>query len=356
MRGVRGLILLLGSALALSPAAASPADAPFPPGTSVQTLEGLRCSVVMPAEFDPAKERSLLVVLHGNGGTETGMAGSLGFLAEKEFVVVAPKSTGLGWDKKDVDAVRRFTADLKKRLHVGEGRLHVVGFSNGGFNLSPLAFDEELKCASATWVASGCTGGQVPKWAKKGMGVLAMAGERDPNLEVARKTVDLLGDKVRTAMWRSQPGKAHEWPDGLMPFFGWWVEVQEGRFTPGECLPFDWIEDPKGAAALMVSKKTGGLAYIWSKDQASDPAAKAFQNELLLDPLVQRFGRQLVAWKAERADAPGPVAGEKAPPEPPCVLVYDAQGVRVKALQGKVTAAALAAALRSVAPDKSMPK
>ena len=106
----------------------------------------------------------------------------------------------------------------------------------------------------------------------------------------------------------------------------------------------------------MRSGKTGGLAYFYSKDQASDPAAKAFQNETLRDPLVLRFGRQLVAWKLERAEAATAFEAEKLQATP-AVVVYDAGGKAVKAFQGaRIHPTALAAALRSVAPDKTVPK
>lgn len=359
------LLALAAAAAAPSPPAAPPpaapppaaAEAPFPPGMSSATLEGLRCSVVMPPEWDPAKERSLVVILHGNGGTETGMAGSLQFLAEREFVVVAPKSRGLGWDAKDVEAVRRITADLKKRLKVGPARLHAAGFSNGGWNLAPLAFDEALVFTSACWIAAGYKGGSVPKHAKNGMGVLALAGEEDGNRPHAEKTPDLLEGKVRSAMCRLQPGKGHEWPDALMPFYGWWLEVQEGRFEPGRCLPFDWVEDPAAGAAAAKERKTGALEYWWSAKSAGDAAARALQNETLLDPLVQRFGRQCAAWKrdAEAEGAAEAMAAAKVK-EVPAVVVYDRKGEAVKVLQGRITPAALAQALRAVAPDKSLPK
>ena len=318
-------------------------------------LEGLQCSIVMPAEWDPAKERSLLVILHGAGGTETGMAGSLQFLAEREFVVVAPKSTAATWDKKDLDAVRRIVADLKKRLHAGAARLHGAGFSNGGWNLAPVAFDEELKFTSACWIAAGYKGGSVPKHAKTGMGVLAMAGENDPNRDAAEKTPDLLEGKVRSAMSRVQPGKAHEWPDALMPFYGWWLEVQEGRYEPGRCLPFDWIEDPARGPGLAKERKTGALEYWFTSTPMDEAQAKSLQNEVLLAPLVQRFGRQCVAWKRDAVAEAEAFQALKLKGAP-AVVVYDRAGKVVKSFQGRVSPEGLSQALRAVAPDKSLPK
>ena len=346
---------ILLAALAAAGAAAGQEAAPFPPGTSSQSLEGLRCSVVMPAEFDPAKERSLVVVLHGAGGTETGMAGSLAFLAERECAVLAPKSRGQTWDKPDVDAVRRIVADLKKRLRVGNRRLHALGFSNGGWNLAPLAFDEDLGFATACWVAAGYSGGKPPDRAKKTMAVLALAGEKDPNRGAAEKTPDLLKDKVRSAEARVEPGIGHEWPAGQMPYYGWWLGLQEGRFVPGETLAFAWSDDEGAARAAMAERRTGALVYWFSKEDADRPEARTLQNETLQDPMVRVFGGRLLAWRRDRAgDAAGfAAAGLK---ETPAVVVLDAAGKPVKTLQGKISAQALAAALRSVARDKSVPK
>jgi predicted esterase len=348
------LALLLASAAAGSPASAE--DPPFPAGTSSRTLEGLRCSVVIPEAFDAAKEHSLLVILHGAGGTETGMAGTMAGMAAEDFVVVAPKSTADTWDKKDLDAVRRITASLKKRLHVGQGRLHGVGFSNGGWNLAPLVFDEELGFATACWVASGYKGGSVPKGARKTMGVLALAGEQDGNRDAAAKTPDLLRDKVRSAECLLQPFLDHKWPEKLQPYLQWWLKVMEGRFTPGECGAFDWFDDRAKAEAVAREKKSGTFLYYWSAGSAGSPVAKAFQNETLRDPLVQRFGRQLAAVKQGAEEGASSLA-ERGIGELPAVVVLDSDAKPVKTLCGaKLTPPALAAALRSVAPDKTLPK
>jgi predicted esterase len=355
------LAALLGAAaLALLVSPARPQDAPgaapFPPGTSQQTLEGLAVSIVMPPAFDAAKERSMVVVLHGAGGTETGMAGTLAHLAAEEYVVLAPKSKGQVWEQADLEAVKRIIADLKKRLHVGEKRLHGIGFSNGGWNLAPVAFDEALRFQSAVWVAAGYKGGKPPKHAKKEMGVLALAGDQDPNHSAAEGTVPALEDKVRSVEVRLQPGLDHKWPDKLVPYLNWWLGVQEGRYTPGVCAAFEWKESPAAALEAAASAKSG--AFVWWFATAADTAnekAKAFQNDGTRDRMVQRFGQQIAAAKADRdADAEG--FAKTGCKTTPAVVVYDAAG-KVKAkFEDKIDVKALAAALRGVAPDKSLPK
>lgn len=355
----RCLLVAVVAAVGLAAPYAFPQDAPpFPAGESTQQLEGLKCTVEMPDAFDVAKEHSLVVILHGAGGSDDGMARSLMHLCKDDFVILAPKSTAQTWSAADLEAVKRITADLKKRLRVGERRLHGVGFSNGGWNLAPVAFDESLRFQSACWVAAGFNGGKPPKHAKKEMGALALAGAEDPNRDAAEKTVQLLEDKVRTVECRIQPDLDHKWPSLLMPYFSWWLTVQEGRFTPGVCGAFEWKDTPQAAleAAAAATAKTGSFVYWYATaaDAANDKA-KAFQNDTTRDALVQRFGRQLPAAKADRdADAEGfAKAGLKTTP---AVVVYDAAGKVKTVLQDKIDAKALAAALRSVAPDKSLPK
>jgi dienelactone hydrolase len=284
------------------------------------------------------------------------MAASLAHLAAEDFVVCAPKSHGIGWDTPgDVDAVKRIAVDLKKRLHIGEKRLHAVGFSNGGWNVTPIGFDEALRCQSVCWVASGFKGGKPPKHAKKEMSVLALAGGDDPNRHAAEDTAKLLADKVRTAECRIQPGLGHAWPDKLVPYFSWWITVAEGRFKPGRCAAFEWKDTPPAALEAAGAAKTGAFVYWYSSAQDGDAVAKTVENDFTRDALVQRFGQQIPSAKAElESDAAGAAkAGVKTAP---AFVVYDAAGKVKEVLQGKFDAKALASALRSVAPDRSLPK
>ena len=340
--------------LCVALSAATAQDAPFPAGTSSQQLEGLNCSIVMPPKFDPEAERSMIVVLHGAGGTETGMAASLEFLAKDDYVILAPKSKGQVWEKDDLDRVKRIVADLKIRLKVGETRLHGVGFSNGGWNLAPVAFDEGLHFTSACWVAAGYNGGKPPKHAKKGMGVIALAGAEDPNRASAEATPGLLADDVRSTEVRIQPNLDHKWPGELMPYYGWWVGVQEGRFVPGETLAFAWDPSDADPPPPTDDGKSGSFVYWYGTDDVESDVAKEFQNETMQDAAVRFFGGQLRAVKRARADNEEAFAAAKLK-ETPAVVIYDTKGKVKKALQGKVKAKGLASALRSVAREKKMP-
>jgi predicted esterase len=328
---------------------------PYPEGNSSQRIEGLQTELAVPKGLTAETRGSLVVVLHGNGGTATGMLGSLGEWPAKGYVVCAPKSTGIGWNDADVSAVIRIAVHLLKVLPIDPNRVHVVGFSNGGWNLPRLAFDEGLKPISATWVAAGFRGGNVPDWAKTRLGALALAGSQDGNLDAARATVKALQGRVRNVEVREQPDLGHAWPDRLVPYLLWWMGVQEGRFVPGDDMSFAWRTDFDAAKAALAGKKKGGiLLYVFDPEDAR-PEAKALQNEVFFDPEVRRLGAQLEAVKLARKDVAGPVA-EWGYTVAPYVGVFDAKGQLERAFEGKVKAAQLAKALRSVAPEPREPR
>lgn len=343
-------LVLVGSAHGEEPA--------YPAGPSSQSIEGLQVELHLPAALSADKPASLIVILHGAGGSATGMAGSLRSWVPLGYVVCAPKSTGDVWSAGDVEAVKRIAAHLKEKLPIDPKKVHVMGFSNGGWNLDPLAFDDELQPCSATWIAAGCRTGGAPKWAKKGLGVLALAGSQDGNAKSARDTVKLLQDKVASVEVRFQPGLGHKWPDELMAYCRWWQGTREGRFVPGDDLNFTWGDSVETAVAALAEQKKGGiLVYLWHADDQDKEHAKTLQNARLMDGLVRHYGVQLQAVKLDAADQAERMAswGVK---ETPALIVLKKDGTLKKALFGakKLKAKRIASALKSVAPNKKKPE
>ncbi len=354
MRRLLPFLLLPALLLPAFPARAGD-PLPYPTGSTSQTYAGLRFQLVLPSDYDPGKEYSLIVILHGAGGTETGMAGALRELPPRGFVVCAPKSTGQVWSLSDLGKVKEIVRHLMEVLSIGKGRLHGAGFSNGGWNLAPLVFDEKLPFVSACWIAAGYNGGKVPKRAKKEMGALALAGSQDPNRGAAEKTVDLLRDKVRTVECRIQPGIGHEFPDKLMPYYFYWLGVMEGRFVPGECLSFDFAPSYEEFRKTMEAEKKGGFIYFYSAGDRDDPAAKALQNEAFFHPLVRWYGRQLAAVKLDRGENES-LFREFKLKKTPAVVVLKKDGKVAKKLEGKIKTSAVGKAFQKVAKHKAPPK
>jgi predicted esterase len=337
--------------LAALPARAE--DPAYPAGRSRPEIEGLRTVLHVPEGLSRERPASLLLMLHGAGGSAEGMADGMGAWVRSGFVVCAPQARDVTWEPADVAAARRIVAHLKKSLPIDPKRVHVLGYSNGGWNLSPLAFDDAIRPCSATWVAAGYNGGQVPRWAKEGLGVIALAGTEDPNVRAAEATVTALDGKVRRVEVRTQQGLGHNWPTALMPYLHWWMGVQEGRFVPGEDLHFEWTQDFDAALASQADARRGGvLLYVYGPGDAESEDARAVQNETLFDREVRFLGQQLacVRWAfpghEERLAGWG-VTGT------PALLVFDRKGAVTKRFQGAIGARKLASALRAVAPRKS---
>jgi len=338
--------------LALARPAAATDEPTYPPGRSEQVLEGLKTTLLVPEGLDAEHRGSLIVLLHGMGDSGANLAPALQEWVPLGYLVCAPSAAGQAWTAPEVAAAKRIALGLLKGMPLDPAKVHVIGFSNGGWNLAPLAFDDDLKPCSATWVAAGCKGGKPGRWAKKGLGVLALAGDQDPNARSAADTVPILEGKVRTVEARFQKGLEHKWPRELMGYLRWWMGVQEGRFRAGDDLNFDWRDDlDEALGALAGQKKGGAFVYAFSEDEAEADLTRALQSEVFMDPLVRHFGNQLQAVKLVREDTTK--LGVK---QTPAVVVLDAKGAVRKILAGKIKAKSLASALRSVAPDKKMPR
>jgi len=329
---------------------------PYPTGSTSQNHSGLRLQLVIPKDYDAKEKYALIVVLHGAGGTETGMAGSLQPLAEKRFIVCAPKSRAATWSKRDLDDVKRIIRHLMTVLSIEEGHLHGMGFSNGGWNLAPVVFDEKLRFASACWMAAGFNGGKVPPRAKKEMGAIALAGAQDGNRGAAEKTVDLLEDKVRTVECRIQPNLDHKFTRELMPYYFWWLTVMDGRFEPGNDMSFDWKDDFKGVAEESAARKTGAFLYFYSKDDAENAETKRVQREVFFHPMVRLFGNRVFAVKLVKEENEELFASYRLKATP-AIVVLDKKGKKKKVLEGKkIKSGSLAKAVRGVARVQSIPK
>ena len=326
---------------------------PYPAGVSEHRLEGLKTALHLPEDLSKEKPASLVVLLHGAGDNGRNLIGALREWPEQGYVILAPSATSQSWSATDVQAALRIAGHIKKVLPIDPERIHAVGFSNGGWNLHPVAFSDDLKCRSATWIAAGFRGGSVPRWAKKHLCALALAGANDPNAAAAAGTVPALDGKVKLAEARFEKGLGHKWPHTHDAYLKWFVGAAEGRFVPGEDLNFDYADNAEEPLEKLQGQKKGGvLIYYFHPDDKDQPEAKKLQNEVLMDPLVRHYGKQIHAVKMQ-FDEDAAQYGVK---QSPAVVVLDRTGKVKKALQGKIKAKALASALRSVAPNKKRPK
>ncbi len=341
--------------LALAPLAAQ--ESPIPVGRSERVMEGLETTLIVPGGLSPDKKASLVLLLHGLGDTGANLSRTLEGWTREGYVICAPTAKGRQWSKPQVEAVIRIGKRLLELLPIDPNKIHTMGFSNGGWNLPTLAFSDELKPVSAIYLGAGHDGPSAPKWARKRLSVLALAGEQDPNAPAARATVTRLRGKVRRVEARFQPNLGHEWPRMYEPFMLWWTGLTEGRFTPGDDMNFDWGSDFQAALATQASRKKRGGVWLYVYDAEGDRGSKEarrIQEVVFMHPLVRHFGNQLPAVKMDRNDA-GLPEGLKIK-KTPAVAIFDSKGRLKKLYEGKVKAKQLAASLRKRAPDPRMPK
>ena len=345
--------LLLG--LAQAPLAAQP-DTTYEAGRSTVEIEGLQVELNVPKDLTKEDPASLVIILHGAGGTALGMAGLFSDWDQRGYVVCAPKSKGQVWTQSDVGAVLKIAEHLKAKLPIDGDKVHVVGYSNGGWNLQPLAFDDTLKPRSATWVASGCDAAKLPKWAKERLAVLAMAGSQDANAKAARGTVKAIGDQVRSVGVKLQPGLGHQWPTKLMPYFRWWVDTVDGRFTPGVDMNFAWGERLDRALSSVSGKKKGGVfVYVWDPSDADNEVAQSVSRDMFMDLHARHYGKQLTPVKLELGKHKELLEGYGITTSP-ALLLLKTDGKKKKVLLEKdLKTRKVVTALKSLAPNKKKP-
>ncbi|MEN8152362.1 MAG: hypothetical protein ABFS86_21265, partial [Planctomycetota bacterium] len=258
---MRTVILLC---LAVLPAFAE-GETPFPTGTSTQKHAGLEYTLILPSDYDASKKYALIIGLHGMNGKAANIAGIFSPLARHGFVVCAPQNSHPGWSQPGVDKAKEILSHLIEKLSIDPDRLHGAAFSQGCGSLSSLVFDKKFHFISASWSMGGSSGGKVPPWGKKEMGIIALVGSEDWGRGAAESTVKQFAKKVKIAECHIEQGVGHEFPSKLQPYHQYWLRVMDGWFEPGEVGFFDWQTDLDAAKKEMAAKKRGGLVYVYSK-------------------------------------------------------------------------------------------
>jgi len=328
----------------------------YPKGTSTQKHGGIEFTLVVPSDYDTAKKYAAIIALHGMNGKASNVAGAFSGLSRHGFIVCAPQCAKPGWDQPNVNRAKDVLSHLIEKLSIDPKRLHGAAFSQGCGSLASVVFDKKFHFISASWSMGGSTGGKVPGWAKKEMGVIALVGSEDWARGAAEGTVKQLAKKVRQVECHVQEGIGHEFPGKLTNYHHYWLRVMDGWFEPGEVGFFDWTDDLAAAKQTMAAEKRGGMVYVFSKKDGESAEARRVQNEVLFDPMVRHYGRQAIAVKLDR-EANAELIGELGVTETPALVVLKPDGKVAVALAGKkVKAAGIAKELRKIAKDKKPPK
>ena len=327
--------LLLAALLGVAAGPADAKDAPkawpwvYPGGVSTQQVEGLSVTLMVPRRLTSQSGSSLLILLHGARARGANLATFFRFWPRKNYVVCAPQATGPVWTPGDLARVRRIAKVLGARLPINADRIHVAGFSNGASNLHTVAFAEDIKARSGTWVGGGYQGAAVPAWARQRFGALFMAGANDFALERVRRSPSRLQGQVRSVELHIEPDIAHTWPTSQIEYHLWWMGVQEGRFVPGDDHNFDWDDDLSEALTDVKRRAAGGvLLYLYdSQADRSNTNSRTLQHVTFMDADIRRLGRRLRTVKVDKRGNTAALARLGVPAmATPAVVVFGSDG------------------------------
>ncbi len=313
---------------------------PYASGASTPKINGLGTTLYVPRTLTPNADASLLIVLHGARAKASRLVTFFRYWPTKNYVVCAPQARGPVWTPADLQRVRGIVKTLQAKLPISSDKLHVAGFSNGASNLYAIAFAEDMKARSGTWVGGGLSRTvPIPAWAKTRFGALLMAGENDGALRYVRQSVPLLRGKVRSVEFHVEPDIGHTWPSSQLEYHLWWMGVQEGRFEPGADMNFDWYDDLAEALdEVKQGEAKGVLFYLYdSEADKTSAAARALQQGTFMDPGVRRLGRRLLAVRVDKRGNTAALAKLGVPAmATPAVMVFGRDGRPVKTLSGQI--------------------
>jgi phospholipase/carboxylesterase len=210
--------------------------------------------VVFPPEFDAKRAHTLIVALHGIGGTAEEFQHIAGELAAEGFVVAIPQAAypmlvqgKLGYDwqlfhRRDFELVKRATelassdqlpplvTDLQQRYRIDQ--VYVLGFSQGallamvtGLYNSEL-FDGVVSFGPPAFDTSWFTGNTLV--ASSGVRVLLVHGQEDPHARfaVSEHARDALKEAGYDVTFRPFDG-GHTVPNDQLDFVAEWMRNVE---------------------------------------------------------------------------------------------------------------------------------
>jgi hypothetical protein len=325
----------------------------YPGGESTQQIDGLEVTLFVPRRITKQSASSLLVLLHGARARGARLATYFRYWPRKNFVVCAPQATGPVWTPGDLERVRRIVKTLQAELPIHADKVHVAGFSNGASNLHHVAFHDDVKARSGTWVGGGFTGRTVPPWARTRFGALFMAGENDGARRRVELSPALLRGKVRSIELHIEPDIGHTWPTSNLSYHLWWAGIQEGRFAPGDDENFEWEDDLAEALVELDGEDNeakGILFYLFdSEADRTSETSRLLQAVTLQDPVVRRLGRQLLPVMVDKRGNTAALARLGVPAmATPAIVLFGRDGKQRAAFSGRIEVEALRAGLREV--------
>lgn len=223
-------------------------------------------AVRVPDSYDPSVPMPLLLALHGYGGSGADFVIGT-FVDDREILYVAPTGTVdptgaafwnatpgccdfFGTNIDDSGYLAALIDEVKAALNVDPTRVHVFGYSNGGFMAHVLACDHAGVIASFASVAGAAYNNPANCAASESVHALQIHGTND--------TVIAYGGG-------STPGGNYP---GALETVDQWIGVSSCNATGTAGAPIDLVVDIAGAETTVTSWTTdcttGGSAELWT--------------------------------------------------------------------------------------------
>ena len=254
-------------------------------GTFEENFQGTHYYGYIPEDCAKSKNMSLVVALHGAGGSAKNFITAWTQVAkDNKFAVLAVKSVGQTWTFNSGELVDAAIEDFKKHCDFDKNRILINGFSAGAHVGLHMAVKYN-KYAAVAPVGGGCVIEYLSSaeiQAASSLPVYFIAGEKDPNLAPIKQVKKKLEDYGYTVKLDVAAGLGHNYPnDASENIWKWFDNIG----------PMHIIEKLKTQAESAYKEKKLAESYdLYCKLLAkcsSIPAKYLKENKKLLEDYMK---------------------------------------------------------------------
>jgi predicted esterase len=198
---------------------------------------GCRYSLYVPMGYEPSKDSTLIVSLHGQGMAEGPMVKMwVPHANQTGTVIVAPKSPQSTWTGNDVKRIIYIIKEVQKVYQISPDRTALFGFSAGGALAYTVHFGVKDRIVNCLVIASGHLGMvQLRKKITSALGKFAdkikdvpmylVVGEKDPGVNGVRADKKLFEKNGAKVQYVEVPGMGHTFKGELLPPIYEWLST-----------------------------------------------------------------------------------------------------------------------------------
>lgn len=230
-------------------------------GSFEENFKGTHYCGYIPVSCAKSKNMSLVVALHGAGGSARNFISAWSSVAnEHKFAVIAIKSVGQTWNYDSGTLVDAAIEDFKKHCDFNKDRILINGFSAGAHVGLHMAIKYN-KYAAVAPVGGGCRIDLLSTAelnAATSLPVYFIAGEKDPNLAPMKQVKKQLEDKGYTVKLDVAAGLGHNYPNDASENIWKWFD----NIGPMHLIEKLKTQAEKVFKEKIITTETGSFAKV----------------------------------------------------------------------------------------------